>query len=82
MRTVQWDEQNKQVQLIDQRLLPAEFKVNSYDDFRQVARAIREMVVRGAPAIGATAAFGLAAAAYQSPADNVVALLRGLEGRR
>lgn len=79
MRTVQWDAANNQLQLIDQRLLPAEFKVNAYDDYRQVANAIREMVVRGAPAIGATAAFGLAVAAYQSSAENVVALRADLK---
>jgi len=46
--------------LIEQRLLPHEFKVIGTSDFRATARAIREMVVRGAGAIGATAAYGLA----------------------
>ena len=79
MRTVQWDEQNDRLLLIDQCLLPAELRVNSYDDYRQVAQAIRSMVVRGAPAIGATAAFGLALAADQSYAENVVALCADLK---
>ena len=68
MRTVKWDIESGQMELIDQRLLPGEFKVNSYSDYKQVAAAISDMVVRGAPAIGATAAFGLALAAQQSQA--------------
>ena len=65
--------------MIDQRLLPAEFKLVSYDDYRQVAQAITDMVVRGAPAIGATAAFGLALAARQSEAGDVKALRNDLK---
>lgn len=74
MRTVEWDERNNLLRMIDQRLLPAEFKVITLTDYRQVAQAIRDMVVRGAPAIGATAAFGLALAAQQSPAIDLDAL--------
>jgi S-methyl-5-thioribose-1-phosphate isomerase len=46
--------------LIEQRLLPHRFQVVPVRDFRQTARAIKDMVVRGAGAIGATAAYGLA----------------------
>jgi methylthioribose-1-phosphate isomerase len=60
MRTVEWDQQKKELKLIDQRRLPGRFEVVSYDDPIQVAGAIRDMVVRGAPAIGATAAYGIA----------------------
>jgi methylthioribose-1-phosphate isomerase len=74
MRTVEWDYEHNQVRMIDQRLLPAEFRVATYDDYYQVADAIREMVVRGAPAIGATAAFGLALAAHHSAAPDATAL--------
>ena len=49
-----------QVLLIEQRLLPHEFKLVGTRDFRETAAAIRDMVVRGAGAIGATAAYGLA----------------------
>ncbi|MFO8154127.1 S-methyl-5-thioribose-1-phosphate isomerase [Thioalkalivibrio sp.] len=45
--------------LLDQRLLPAESRENAYEDPASVADAIRDMVVRGAPAIGITAAFGV-----------------------
>lgn len=74
MRTVEWDYTKNQVRLIDQRLLPGKFEVIAYDDYRQVAEAIRSMVVRGAPAIGATAAFGLALAANESNAQEITAL--------
>jgi len=79
MRTVEWDYDRNQLRLIDQRILPAEFRVNSYADYRRVAEAIRQMVVRGAPAIGATAAFGLALAAQQSSAVNLKELRADLK---
>ncbi|MEJ2710184.1 MAG: S-methyl-5-thioribose-1-phosphate isomerase [Anaerolineales bacterium] len=79
MRTVEWDDDRAQVRMIDQRLLPAEFKLVSYDDYHQVAQAITDMVVRGAPAIGATAAFGLALAAQQSEAEDIKALRSDLK---
>lgn len=50
------------VKLIDQRVLPARFEIFEAEDTAAVAYAIREMVVRGAPAIGATAAYGMAQA--------------------
>lgn len=59
-RTVTFDAGCNAVLLIEQRLLPHEFQVVPTRDFRQTARAIKDMVVRGAGAIGATAAYGLA----------------------
>jgi methylthioribose-1-phosphate isomerase len=59
-RTVTFDSKTNQVWLIEQRLLPHEFKLVATDDYRATAAAIRDMVVRGAGAIGATAAFGFA----------------------
>ena len=59
-RTVSFDAAKNQVRLIEQRLLPHAFKVVGTRDFRATAVAIRDMVVRGAGAIGATAAYGLA----------------------
>jgi methylthioribose-1-phosphate isomerase len=70
MRTVDWNAETGQVLLIDQRLLPGEFIIVSYNDYRQLAAAIRDMVVRGAPAIGATAAYGMALVATHSRATN------------
>mgnify|MGYP001386637904 CR=1 FL=1 len=60
--------------MIDQRLLPGRLEIVSYTDYRDVAAAIRDMVVRGAPAIGATAAFGLALAACHSKARTLADL--------
>ncbi|MGH7942365.1 MAG: S-methyl-5-thioribose-1-phosphate isomerase [Limisphaerales bacterium] len=59
-RTVSFDATKNAVLLIEQRLLPHEFRIVSMADFRRTAAAIRDMVVRGAGAIGATAAYGLA----------------------
>src|SRR5437867_1826691 len=59
-RTVTFDSRANRVRLIEQRLLPHQFKVVSTSDFRATAKAIKDMVVRGAGAIGATAAYGLA----------------------
>lgn len=78
MRTVEFDYARQQVRLIDQRLLPGEFQVVAYEDYHQLVGAIRSMVVRGAPAIGATAAFGLSLAALHSRATDVAGLLADL----
>src|SRR3989442_13751122 len=59
-RTVAFDARKNAVRLIDQRLLPHEFQIVAARNFEETARAIREMTVRGAGAIGATAAYGLA----------------------
>ena len=59
-RTVTFDAAANSVQLIEQRLLPHEFRIVATPDYRATARAITDMVVRGAGAIGATAAYGLA----------------------
>ena len=61
LRTVEWV--NGRVRMIDQTRLPYKFAYVSLKDYRQVAKAIKEMVVRGAPAIGVAAAMGLALAA-------------------
>jgi methylthioribose-1-phosphate isomerase len=79
MRTVEWDYEHGKVRLIDQRLLPGEFLVVEYDDYTSIAEAISDMVVRGAPAIGATAAFGLALAAQNSKAVDRARMISDLE---
>jgi methylthioribose-1-phosphate isomerase len=78
MRTIVWDISGV-VKMIDQRKLPLEFVVVEFDDYHDVARAIKEMYIRGAPAIGAAAAFGLALAARQSQATTRQGLLGDLE---
>ena len=59
-RTVAFDARKNAVRLIDQRLLPHQFQIVATRNFHETARAIHEMIVRGAGAIGATAAYGLA----------------------
>ena len=78
MRTITWNDDAKNVEMIDQRLLPQEFKINSYDHYQDVAEAIQTMVIRGAPAIGAAAAFGMTLAGFQSQAAIKEALLQDL----
>jgi methylthioribose-1-phosphate isomerase len=75
-RTLWWED--NQLKMIDQRLLPLTYTVLSYDNYRAVAQAITDMVVRGAPAIGAAGAYGMALAAVGSPATDRDSLLRDL----
>ena len=65
--------------LLDQRLLPVEERMREYTRWRDVADAIRTLVVRGAPAIGCAAAFGVALAARQSAAPDGDGLVADLE---
>lgn len=80
LRTVWWED--AAVCLIDQRLLPHETVVVRCRDLDAVAYSIRSMQVRGAPAIGCTAAYGMALVAQQSPAETAGALLAELEQAR
>jgi methylthioribose-1-phosphate isomerase len=77
MRTVYWEAEK--LIMIDQRRLPNALEVLAYCDHRSVAQAIRDMVVRGAPAIGAAAGFGLALAARESSATSERDLLADLQ---
>ncbi len=58
VETLRWF--NNRLEMIDQRILPAAFEYLSYDSAASVAEGIRSMVVRGAPAIGVAAAYGVA----------------------
>ena len=75
-RTIWWED--NQVKMIDQRILPLHYEILSYADYRDVAAAITDMVVRGAPAIGAAGGYGMALAAQQSPARDRDSLLGDL----
>ena len=77
MRTIWWE--NGQVRMIDQRILPLEFEIATYSDYQAVAKSITDMVIRGAPAIGAAGAYGMALAAQQSTAADRDNLLADLE---
>ena len=80
LRTVEW--KDNKVVMIDQTKLPNELVFVEYDDFNQVAEAIKTLVVRGAPAIGVSGAFGLALAALQSRATTKDELISDLEKAR
>lgn len=79
MRTITWDDEKQALQMIDQRLLPGVFRINTYENPEEIAEAIRSMVVRGAPAIGAAAAFGMALAALQCESSSTDAIINTLE---
>jgi methylthioribose-1-phosphate isomerase len=66
---IEWTERG--VVMLDQRRLPAEEISYTYTDYREVAKAIREMVIRGAPAIGVAAAMGVALGVRKSTARTV-----------
>lgn len=76
MRTVEWD--NGAVKMIDQRALPWELEFATLETVEAVAESITNMTVRGAPAIGAAAGFGMALASRQSTADTLSDLLSDL----
>jgi S-methyl-5-thioribose-1-phosphate isomerase len=78
-RTVTFDARRNAVLLIEQRLLPHSFQVVPALNFRETARAIQDMVVRGAGAIGATAAYGLAQGARAFRGRDLAKFLRHLE---
>jgi len=69
VEAIQW--QNDELQLLDQRLLPSQEVYLTYRDAASVAEAITQLVVRGAPAIGITAAYGCVLAAQQAPQSSV-----------
>ena len=66
---IEWTERG--VVMLDQRKLPAEEISYTYTDYREVAKAIREMVIRGAPAIGVAAAMGVALGVQKSGAKTI-----------
>jgi len=79
MRTLEWDYTSDELKVIDQRRLPAELVVVSLRTCQEVDEAIRNMTIRGAPAIGAAAAFGLALAARELKVPDTAGLLLDLE---
>jgi len=77
LKTVEWKDNS--VIMIDQTKLPNSLEYVTYTDYNQVADAIRTLVVRGAPAIGVSGAFGLALATLQSNAKEKDQLIQDLE---
>jgi len=73
MRTIWLAADGRSVEIIDQRLLPHELVIARLATLDDAARAIRDMAVRGAPLIGATAAYGVALATAADPTDAALA---------
>ena len=73
VETLRW--RNDRLEMIDQRVLPAKFEYLAYQSAAETAEGIRSMVVRGAPAVGCAAAYGVALEALRlrqaSPEDFV-----------
>ena len=80
LKTVEW--KNNSVIMIDQTKLPTVLEYVTYTDFNQVAEAIRTLVIRGAPAIGVSGAFGLALASLQSDATEKNDLISYMENAK
>jgi len=77
IETLRW--QDSRLEMIDQRVLPARFEYLSYDSAASVAHGIRAMVVRGAPAIGCAAAYGVALEALRLKETAPEAFRSGME---
>ncbi len=72
-----WFEDGK-VKMIDQRLIPQAFKIVELTKYQEVAQAIKDMTVRGAPSIGAAAAYGMALASREGvPLEEAAAAIKG-----
>ncbi len=80
LKTVEWKDNT--VVMIDQTKLPNVLEYVTFTDFNQVADAIRTLVVRGAPAIGVSGAFGLALAALQNDTNEKNELIEFLENAK
>ena len=80
LKTVEWKDNS--VIMIDQTKLPNTLEYVTYTDYNQVAEAIRTLVVRGAPAIGVSGAFGLALASLQSDATEKNDLISYMENAK
>lgn len=77
-RSIEWLD-NGTVRMLDQRKLPRETVYNDYENYADIAQAIKDMVIRGAPAIAVAASYGIAQTALRSQADDVNALKAELD---
>ena len=67
---IEYEPTTNEVFMLDQRRLPTEVRYHCYSDVEGIATAIRKMVIRGAPAIGIAAAYGLALSARREKGDE------------
>ena len=79
MRTIDWDKNTGTIKLIDQTLLPGEYRIIECATLSSLCKAIKSLKVRGAPALGAAGGFGMALAARLSGAKTMDSLMQDLE---
>jgi methylthioribose-1-phosphate isomerase len=79
MRTIEWLNDSNEARLIDQRKLPGRLEYLHIYSAEEMAEAIRNMAIRGAPALGVAGAFGLALEALAQKAKNSVEFVDNLQ---
>src|SRR3990172_11742196 len=79
MRTIDWEPEKNCIVMIDQTVLPGEYKIIQCTAIDSLCEAIKSLRVRGAPALGAAGGFGVALGAFQSNARSLDALLDDLQ---
>jgi len=72
MRTIEWDDKKEAVKLIDQTLLPREYKIVECKTLDELIDAIKRLKVRGAPALGAAGAFGVVLACTNEKSKETI----------
>lgn len=79
MRTIDWGDKKNSVIMIDQTLLPGEYKIIGCRTIDSLCEAIKSLRVRGAPALGAAGGFGITLAAYNSSASSLDKLMEDIK---
>ncbi len=72
MRTIEWDDEKEAVKLIDQTLLPGDYKIRECKRVDELIDAIKRLMVRGAPALGVAGAFGVVLACMNARNKEVL----------
>jgi len=79
MRTIDWEPEKNCIVMIDQTVLPGEYKIIQCTAIDSLCEAIKSLRVRGAPALGAAGGFGVALAAFLSSASSLKELIEDIE---
>ena len=75
-KTIFWDFDNNCIKFVEQTLLPAEYKIISCDSIERLAKAIKNLEVRGAPALGVAGAFGVSLSTFIHDDKNMDGFLK------
>lgn len=79
MRTIDWNDESKCVVMVDQTLLPKEYRIIECKTLSSLCEAIKSLRVRGAPALGAAGGFGVALAAFLSGTKDFETMIKDLQ---